>query len=144
MSQISLPATRNRFRADIAQATGLAQSVTIDNTAANPVPVREQGVVRIRPAAPVTGGGRAVSTPAGTTVPLNPPATATALAIHMDPDTSWTELRSEDSTAALFYGPAFGGDANVVLSLTRPVTFDEVTCSHGGVRCAVSWVGSLP
>jgi hypothetical protein len=30
------------FRTDIAQATGLAQSVTVDNTAANPVPVREQ------------------------------------------------------------------------------------------------------
>jgi hypothetical protein len=27
------------FRTDIAQATGLAQSVTVDNTAANPVPV---------------------------------------------------------------------------------------------------------
>lgn len=30
------------FRADIAQATGLAQAVTIDNTPANAVPVREQ------------------------------------------------------------------------------------------------------
>jgi len=30
------------FRTDIAQATGLAQSVTVDNTAANPVPVKEQ------------------------------------------------------------------------------------------------------
>jgi hypothetical protein len=32
------------FRSDIAQATGLAQSVTIDNTTANPVPVREQNL----------------------------------------------------------------------------------------------------
>jgi len=32
------------FRTDIAQATGLAQSVTVVNTAANPVPVREQNV----------------------------------------------------------------------------------------------------
>jgi hypothetical protein len=30
------------FRNDIAQATGLAQAVTIDNTSANPVPVQEQ------------------------------------------------------------------------------------------------------
>jgi hypothetical protein len=30
------------FRSDIAQATGLAQSVTVDNTAAQAVPVREQ------------------------------------------------------------------------------------------------------
>jgi hypothetical protein len=32
------------FRTDIAQATGLAQSVTVDNTAANPVPVKEQNL----------------------------------------------------------------------------------------------------
>jgi hypothetical protein len=32
------------FRTDIAQATGLAQSVTVDNTSANPVPVREQNL----------------------------------------------------------------------------------------------------
>jgi hypothetical protein len=32
------------FRTDIAQATGLAQSVTVDNTTANPVPVREQNL----------------------------------------------------------------------------------------------------
>jgi hypothetical protein len=35
------------FRTDIAQATGLAQSVTVDNTAANPVPVREQGTTNV-------------------------------------------------------------------------------------------------
>jgi hypothetical protein len=34
------------FRSDIAQATGLAQSVTVDNTPANAVPVREQNVGR--------------------------------------------------------------------------------------------------
>jgi hypothetical protein len=34
------------FRTDIAQATGLAQSVTVDNTSANPVPVREQNLDR--------------------------------------------------------------------------------------------------
>src|SRR6266542_2972454 len=32
------------FRTDIAQATGLAQSVTVANTADNPVPVREQNL----------------------------------------------------------------------------------------------------
>jgi hypothetical protein len=32
------------FRADIAQATGLAQSVTVDNTPAQAVPVREQNL----------------------------------------------------------------------------------------------------
>jgi len=32
------------FRTDIAQATGLAQSVTVDNTPAQAVPVREQNL----------------------------------------------------------------------------------------------------
>jgi hypothetical protein len=32
------------FRSDIAQATGLSQSVTVDNTTTNPVPVREQNL----------------------------------------------------------------------------------------------------
>jgi hypothetical protein len=46
------------FRADIAQATGLAQSVTVANTRANPVPVAQQGAVLVqgrvnaRPVAP--------------------------------------------------------------------------------------------
>jgi hypothetical protein len=35
------------FRADIAQATGLAQSVTVANTSANPVPVHEQGTASV-------------------------------------------------------------------------------------------------
>src|SRR5262249_47037285 len=35
------------FRSDIAQATGLAQSVTVNNTAAQAVPVREQGTVSV-------------------------------------------------------------------------------------------------
>jgi hypothetical protein len=35
------------FRTEIAQATGLAQSVTVNNTAANPVPVHEQGTARV-------------------------------------------------------------------------------------------------
>ena len=32
------------FRTDIAQATGLAQAVTVSNTPAQPVPVREQNL----------------------------------------------------------------------------------------------------
>lgn len=34
------------FRTDIAQATGLAQAVTVANTASNPVPVREQAALQ--------------------------------------------------------------------------------------------------
>ena len=35
------------FRTDIAQATGLAQAVTVNNTPANPVPVHEQGTAQV-------------------------------------------------------------------------------------------------
>jgi hypothetical protein len=35
------------FRSDIAQATGLAQSVTVNNTSSNPVPVHEQGTANV-------------------------------------------------------------------------------------------------
>jgi hypothetical protein len=35
------------FRTDIAQATGLAQAVTVANTASNPVPVHEQGTANV-------------------------------------------------------------------------------------------------
>ncbi len=35
------------FRTEIAQATGLAQAVTVNNTAANPVPVHEQGTANV-------------------------------------------------------------------------------------------------
>jgi hypothetical protein len=35
------------FRADIAQATGLAQAVTVANTSANPVPVQQQGTASV-------------------------------------------------------------------------------------------------
>jgi hypothetical protein len=41
------------FRTDIAQATGLAQAVTIDNTSANPVPVREQNTTAFLGAAAI-------------------------------------------------------------------------------------------
>ncbi len=35
------------FRTDIAQATGLAQSVTVANTPSNPVPVQQQGTASV-------------------------------------------------------------------------------------------------
>jgi hypothetical protein len=149
------------FRTDIAQATGLAQAVTVDNTAANPVPVRErnldangdikvheQGAVRVRPAAAITGGGSAVSLPGGGDLDvLGGPATATALSIHMSAGVSFTVLEVEGvaGDAALFYGPANDGNASIVLALTRPIQFDHVRCAGASSeRCSVSWVGNEP
>jgi hypothetical protein len=148
------------FRTDIAQATGLAQSVTVDNSPAQAVPVREQnldgngnikvreqGVLRVRPAAPITSGGNAVSLPGGGEHELaGGPATATALSIHMTADVSWIELRLQGvGVPAFFYGPAFGGNSTIVLGLPQPITFGRITCSGpGSGRCSVSWVGGLP
>jgi hypothetical protein len=97
------------FRADIAQATGLAQSVVVGNTAANPVPVREQNLggsgnikvheqgtanvnvtnssLTVASPAPITGGS--VNFPNGcpTGNTLGRTVTATALTILCVPET---------------------------------------------------------
>jgi hypothetical protein len=148
------------FRTDIAQATGLAQSVTVDNTPAQAVPVRErnldangdikvheQGAVRVRPAAAITDGGRGVSLPGGSDLDLSGgPVTASALSIRMSADASWTVLRLKgEGDPAFFYGPVFGGNASIVLALTRPIRFDQVSCGGASSeRCSVSWVGNEP
>ena len=147
------------FRTDIAQATRLAQSVTVDNTPAQAVPVREQnidgngnikvreqGVVRVRPATPITSGGNAVSLLGGSDHELAGPATATALSIRMTADVAWVELRLQGvGVPAFFYGPAFGGNFSIVLGLTRPIAFDHVSCSGpSSERCSVGWVGDGP
>jgi hypothetical protein len=44
-----------------------------------------------------------------------------------------------------FWGPAFHGDASTVLSLSRPLTFDELKCfGTTSGTCAVSFVGNDP
>lgn len=156
------------FRTDIAQATGLAQSVTVSNTASNPVPVREQNLdangnikvheqgtanvnvtnssLSVAAAAPISGGGGGsfVAVP-DSPFPVSPTATASALSIHLSPGVNDVQLLAGGSRVALFWGPGSGGNADIVLALSRPVTFDQVACLGSPTDiCTVSWIGNQP
>jgi hypothetical protein len=140
------------FRTDIAQATGLAQSVMVNNTADNPVPitaagtlpVREQGVVRTQLPAPITGGGG--SQFMSGLESLSVAATASALLIRMTDAVMFVRLYYENAVVAEFQGSstAFSNPGVLVVPLPRPVRFDRILCSAvvGGGGCSVSWVGA--
>jgi hypothetical protein len=159
------------FRIDIAQATGRAQSVTVDNTTANPVPVREQNTdangnikvheqgtanvnvanssLTVAPATPVTDGGgfKLCAGVDGTCQLSGGPATASALSIGLTSGADEVELLDGSKFVAKFFGPAatYPGPASIVLALNRPVTFDAIFClAPSGDGCSVSWVGNSP
>jgi hypothetical protein len=148
------------FRADIAQATGLAQSVTVNNTASNPVPVdvtnatvpvHEQGTANVNvtnsslsvaPQTPVTAGSQSIGLGCPQIASVGA-VTATGLAIHTASTVDWVALKSPDGTAAQFYGPGQGGNADIVLSLPRPIQFSQVQCTGTG-QVTVGTVGNSP
>jgi hypothetical protein len=153
------------FRADIAQATGLAQSVTVNNTTSNPVPVNvtntsvpvhEQGTANVNvtnsslsvaAAPPINDGGSAVLFhPGASPFDLSSTATASALSIHLTDEVAYLSLSlGDDDHSALFYGPASGGNSTIVLALSRPITFNKLVCQGGAsAQCSVSWVGNKP
>jgi hypothetical protein len=145
------------FRDDIAQATGLAQAVTITNT---PLPVREQNVdgngyikvheqgtasVRVTNTAlsvaappPITDGGALVRLVGGgeTNFPFD--TMASAITIHMTDGVYSLSLRfcsqlpcesgGQVGTVAAFDGPANFGNPNIDLALTRPIRFNNMRC----------------
>jgi hypothetical protein len=148
------------FRSDIAQATGLAQAVTVQNT---PLPVREQNldtngnlkvheqgtaIVSVASLKPVTDGGNARTVPASADpVEIGSTVTASAFAIHMSAGVSEVRLVGSGGMPADIGGPAAGGSADVALALTRPIQFDRVYCfsvTSSGDVCNVSWVGASP
>jgi hypothetical protein len=148
------------FRADIAQATGLAQSVTVNNAASDPVPVREQNLdgggnikvheqgtanvnvtnssLTIAAQAPITGGAIHWDLPCpsgfkfGTVV-------ASALTFHLSAGVEDVELRTGTSSVAYTaVGPALGGPADINLALDRPISFDTIECTGSG-----TWAGGI-
>ena len=152
------------FRSDIAQATGLAQSVTVNNTPAQAVPVREQNLdgsnIRVHEEgtanvnvtnsslpdaapSPITGGGSNAGGSCGGAIVLGAVATASALTIHMDSGVASVQLFRGSDIPAMFTGPGSGGSADIALALTRPVEFDKVSCVGSGLF-TVSWVGNSP
>jgi hypothetical protein len=136
------------FRSDIAQATGLAQAVTVSNTAAQAVPVREQGTpdVKLTSVAPVTDGGGATDFGGATGGTYTPSSAqvASAVWIKMTGPVSAVLFTYQGNTVATFLGPYEDGGDNVALSFTRPIEFDHILCGDIlglPVDCAVSWVG---
>jgi len=152
------------FRSDIAQATGLAQLVTVNNTAAQAVPVREQNLdggnikvheegttkvkvtnasLSVQPAAPITGGGWIAIYPAGQTFSHG---TASAVSIHMTSGVRNVQfLNSEGLQVAGFVGPYFGHGPDIDLAFNRPIQFDEIVCTGDATdQCFVGWVGAQP
>jgi hypothetical protein len=120
------------------------------------VAVHEQGTANVNVTnstlsveqAPVTGGALSVSVSGDglNSVALGSPATATALSIRMTSGVGFFFVSYGNGSAANFTGPASGGNASIVLPLSRPITFDTLTCSGTGPgeRCVVSWVGASP
>ena len=154
------------FRADIAQATGLAQSITVNNTPAQAVPVREQNLdssqnvkvheqgtanvnvtnssLTVATPPPISDGGNAIEWFCGNTV-FPTGAVASALLVHMSPNTYGMIFYNADFTkrAAEFEGPMEAGNPDVQLAFSRPITFDKIVCVGSG-DVSVSWVGAQP
>jgi hypothetical protein len=160
--------------------TSVGGTVSVTNAATNPVPVREQdldaaGNIKVHELGTanvnVTNNSLAVKLPAVTdgaeailgavpgTTKLDfcdtSPCTATALVITMTPGVTSFALTLSTSThcqvsctgfAAAFPGPAVGGTSTIVLSLSRPITFDTMSCNAQTIsdRCAFGFVGGQP
>jgi hypothetical protein len=143
------------FRADIAQATGLAQSVTVNNTASNPVPVREQNLdgsgsikvheqgtanvnvtnssLTVASPAPITDGAIVVGIPCPAGFNFGGSVVASALTFHLSAGVENVTLRTgNNSIAYTAVGPGLGGPADVNLALDRPISFDTIECTGSG------------
>jgi hypothetical protein len=54
-------------------------------------------------------------------------------------------LRRNGNEVAEFVRANSHGNADIVLSLSRPVEFDELPCSTiAGNECTIAWVGNTP
>ena len=153
------------FRADIAQATGLAEAVTVSNTAAQAVPVREQnldgGNIRVHEQGtadvnvtngslsvsqtPVTGGGGLWITQLGNSDSITP-QTASALTVALRGGATAVSLLYQGSTVAVV-ASSTGSAETVPVALTRPIKFDRIYCFSGSganANCLTAWVGAQP
>jgi hypothetical protein len=122
------------------------------------VKVHEQGTadvnvtnssLSIAPAAPITSGGFSSSLSTGVSChPLGVDEIATALSIKLSSGVESVLLGNGGGScsgfAALFAGPATGGNDSIVLTLARPIKFNEIGCIGASGFCSVSWVGGSP
>lgn len=143
------------FRTDIAQATGLAQSVTVNNTPGNAVPVREQNLdasgnvkvheqgtanvnvtnssLTVASPAPIKDGAIAIGLPCPAGFSFGGPVVASALTFHLGAGVENVTLRTgSNSIAYTAIGPGLGGPADIDLALARPISFDTIECTGSG------------
>jgi hypothetical protein len=127
-------------------------TVSIANTT---VPVHEQGTANVNVTnstlavtqPPIIGGGGVVGDSAGAPQPrLVSTETASAVEIHMTSGVNDFELyNTNGGLVATFFGPPQGFPADVVLTLTRPIAFNEMFCNGGpSDLCEVTFVGDYP
>jgi hypothetical protein len=154
------------FRSDIAQATGLAQSVTVNNTPAQAVPVREQNLdgsgnikvheqgtasvnvtnssLTVASPAPITGGAINVGIPCPFAFTFGGSVVASALTFHLSAGVENVALRTgNNSIAYRAVGPGLGGPADINIALDRPISFDTIECTGTGTL-AGGTVGNSP
>jgi hypothetical protein len=153
------------FRTDIAQATGLAQGVTVINTPAQAVPVREQnldgsnirvheeGTPQVRPTPTLAvnafstdnnDGGSGVN-PSGS---FGHTINATMISIDLDANATAVSFYNGNDKTLNLPGPAsfIQGPQHRLLTLTQPIPMDRWQASCLNNFCgAVVWVdGSTP
>ena len=154
------------FRTDIAQATGLAQSVTVNNTPAEAVPVREQNLdgngnvkvheqgtanvnvtnssLTVASPAPITDGGMVVTLPCPAGFGFGGSVVVSALTLHLSAGVDDVRLLTgNNSIAYQVAGPGLGGPADINLALDRPISFDSIECTGSGT-IAGGMVGNSP
>jgi hypothetical protein len=114
------------FRADIAQATGLAQAVTVANTTNNPVPVQQQGTASVN----VTN----------TSVPVHEQGTANVNV------TGTASVEAADETQALLTANPSGNpwERSIDVSAYRQIRINAaINCAqNGSANVLVYSVGS--
>jgi hypothetical protein len=135
------------FRSQVADAAAAILNVKVLNTAAEPVPVRQQGPsdvnvtngsLTLAAPAPVTSGGQRVQVFAGQDVVPGTALTASAIVLHFRNGATELIFFNDNLIAARFPGPG-----PIMLSLTQPIQFDELSCSGpGGSSCDLGWAGS--
>lgn len=144
------------FQQELAEAADIAKSVVIENTEANPVPVRQQGTIDVNVengSVPVSG--TVALSPAGNTVKTIPPEPAEVsgqvflvsdlrpgVVLDREVAVSLLVVQLSDAvtelhfvgrlqeigrhTEVVLFGPASGGQPVQVLPLTQPISVGRI------------------
>ncbi len=149
------------LREPIAYAASPFQNVVVTNTAANPVPVHEQGTANVNVTnetlsvaqqPPVTGGGGLRINSVSALEESIGVQTASALTVAFQGGASLVILTYQGAIVAWVVGAVASATLapeTVSVALSRPIKFDGIDCGGNGnlgqaSRCLTSWVGAQP